>query len=281
MIKVNLKQILKQKNITLTELSLGTGISLRGLSAFQNQKTDGVQYNTIDAICSFLEIEVSDLLKKFDDIYAITCEIKVIDLPFKLNIEEEQIYDIEGSIVIFNEIDRYTFNFSLDIQNRIKSDFNTATIMINSLNKPNKLPKKINDFIDLNNLEDYGSPFYKITSYLIAQEIMQYKNFPNISVWDDLWVKWSNDIIPRYEILNLITDETMYGSTSEKLIFPKKEYRINTVPKNPKEKITNTENFVDFKVQYAPNFDSLVNIRNIAEIKINKDFIREVYIDIK
>ena len=45
-----LKSILKERNITLTELSKSTGISLKALSAFQNQKTDGVQYNTLDKI---------------------------------------------------------------------------------------------------------------------------------------------------------------------------------------------------------------------------------------
>lgn len=62
-----LKSILKERNITLTELSKSTGISLKALSAFQNQKTDGVQYNTLDKIAKVLNIEVGKIIRRVDN----------------------------------------------------------------------------------------------------------------------------------------------------------------------------------------------------------------------
>ncbi|WP_369128005.1 helix-turn-helix domain-containing protein, partial [Ligilactobacillus salivarius] len=46
MIKFNLKQILKNKNLTLAELSELTGISTNSLGALANGKSNGIQFPT-------------------------------------------------------------------------------------------------------------------------------------------------------------------------------------------------------------------------------------------
>ena len=262
MIKVNLKRILKDRGITLSELSEGTGISLRGLSAFQNQKTDGVKYNTIEAICSYLDIEISDLLKKYENIYNVTCSIDIEEFDLNTNVSAGYKENSNGKLIISNEIEEYIFNFDFSISFEYKnSDFIYVSIYIYKLYVPKSLPKNISDFIDINYYFEEESAFYKIFTHLISQECMFLKNFPNISVWDDLWVKFGYEVIPPFLTIDVNADETMFSNTSEKLVFPKNEYRINTIPANPKEKITDELDFVKFNIDYIPNFNSLITLK--------------------
>ncbi|HHC9127273.1 helix-turn-helix domain-containing protein [Macrococcoides caseolyticum] len=279
MIKVNLKKILKDRGITLSELSEGTGISLRGLSAFQNQKTDGVKYNTIEAICRYLDIEVSDLLKKYENIYNITCSIDLEDFDLPTNVPSGKKEYLNGKLIISNEIEEYIFNFDFSIAFEYKNgDYINVSLYIYKLQVPKALPKNISDFIDINNHFEEESAFYKIFAHLISQECMLLKNFPTISVWEDLWVKFSNDVIPPFRIIDVIADETMFSNTSEKLVFPKKEYRINTIPANPKEKITDEFGFVKFNIDYIPNFNSLISLKELNNIIILDNFKRDLFI---
>ncbi|ARQ03561.1 MULTISPECIES: helix-turn-helix domain-containing protein [Staphylococcaceae] len=281
MLKVNLKKILKERGITLSEVSEGTGISLRGLSAFQNQKTDGVKYNTIDAICDYLNIEVSDLIKRYDNIYNLSCNIDIRDFDTKTNVKYGEKDNINGKLTISNEIEMYVLKFSFKISFEYSnSDFIDLAIYLYDLEKPKNLPKHLEDFINLKNINENGSAFYTIFSHLISQECLLLNDFPNVTVWDNLRVKYGNSIIPPFMQLDIIADETMYGSTSEKLIFPKKEYIINTVPANPKEKITDSFGYANLNIKFVPNFNSLITFDEISHIDIKNDLKRDIFIQL-
>lgn len=63
MIKIKLKELLKERNMTLNELSQITGISAKTLSLFQNQKTESVHYKTLEKICITLNIKIQDIIE--------------------------------------------------------------------------------------------------------------------------------------------------------------------------------------------------------------------------
>ncbi|MBC9875540.1 helix-turn-helix domain-containing protein [Macrococcoides bohemicum] len=63
MIRIKLKEVLSERDMTLNDLSDITGISPKTLSLFQNQKTESVHYKTIDKICTKLNINVQDIIE--------------------------------------------------------------------------------------------------------------------------------------------------------------------------------------------------------------------------
>lgn len=62
MLKINLKNILKNRGMTLTDLSKNTGITMKTLSALQNKQVESIQFKTIEQITRVLNIEINDLL---------------------------------------------------------------------------------------------------------------------------------------------------------------------------------------------------------------------------
>ncbi|WP_210126479.1 MULTISPECIES: helix-turn-helix transcriptional regulator [unclassified Staphylococcus] len=64
MIKFNLKKVMKQKNLNISQLNEMTGISRNSLSLLINGKSQGVQFETIEKITRALNIEVEELFEK-------------------------------------------------------------------------------------------------------------------------------------------------------------------------------------------------------------------------
>ncbi|MFH1878037.1 MAG: cupin domain-containing protein [Candidatus Omnitrophota bacterium] len=77
-----IKKVRKQKNITLEELSVKSGVALATLSRIENDKMTG----TIDshtAICKALDISITELYKELED------SAKIIDsVPLKDRVEQ-------------------------------------------------------------------------------------------------------------------------------------------------------------------------------------------------
>lgn len=57
----NLASILQEKKKTITEVSKETNISRTTLTALSSNKSSGIQFETIDVLCSFLDIKPGDL----------------------------------------------------------------------------------------------------------------------------------------------------------------------------------------------------------------------------
>lgn len=80
MIKFNLKKVMKQKNLNISQLNEMTGISRNSLSLLINGKSQGVQFETIEKITRALNIEIDALFEKsfnelkivFENLYNIT-----------------------------------------------------------------------------------------------------------------------------------------------------------------------------------------------------------------
>ncbi|PTE33829.1 transcriptional regulator [Mammaliicoccus fleurettii] len=78
MIKFNLKKIMKDKKVTLKELSSKTGLSINTLSLLSTGKSKGIQFETLEKIVSTLNCKIEELLI-LDDGYN-TLEILDVEL---------------------------------------------------------------------------------------------------------------------------------------------------------------------------------------------------------
>ena len=63
LIEVNLKDILKEKRYTITEVAEATGITANTISLICNKKNNGISYKVLDKLCDFLQCEPGDILK--------------------------------------------------------------------------------------------------------------------------------------------------------------------------------------------------------------------------
>ncbi|MCM3382131.1 helix-turn-helix domain-containing protein [Shouchella rhizosphaerae] len=95
MIQVNLKNLLKTRKMSLTDLSKATGISLNALSTFASGNNKAVQFGTLEKIVEALGI-------KFDDLFQVVNHVaKLHFVP--LNILPDQ-NSSEGMKVQYNLI---------------------------------------------------------------------------------------------------------------------------------------------------------------------------------
>ena len=63
-IKVNLAQILEDREMTLTQLSKEIGIALPNLSILKMRHAKAMRFTTLEAICETLECEPGDILQR-------------------------------------------------------------------------------------------------------------------------------------------------------------------------------------------------------------------------
>ncbi|AZS14565.1 helix-turn-helix domain-containing protein [Paenibacillus lutimineralis] len=66
MIKCNLAVLLAERGMNISELSERTGLSRNTLSALQNNTGKGIQFDTMDSICKFLDITHCELFTYAD-----------------------------------------------------------------------------------------------------------------------------------------------------------------------------------------------------------------------
>lgn len=62
MIFCNLKVLLAQRNISISKMSADTNISRTTLTALCSNKSGGIQFETLDTICSYLKILPDELI---------------------------------------------------------------------------------------------------------------------------------------------------------------------------------------------------------------------------
>lgn len=266
-----LKSILKERNITLTELSKSTGISLKVLSAFQNQKTDGVQYNTLDKIAKVLNIEVGKIIRRVDNTLK-------LDLSINGNYEldEKNQCNIDALLTTTDVNDNtYQASLNFDIQLKTLSNRKQLLVHINNLDCT-KLPIELNNYI--NNELNYNSTkhgFYYLVSHLIIQELFQLESFSGFNIYDDVKISWRK-LLPRYLINDINADAITYEN--ERIHFIEQEYDINLVPLNPDTILE--EHNPNLNIPYTANMEDLAYLSIIYKIDIEENYKRTIYISL-
>lgn len=61
MLTIKLKEILKERNMTMTELHKETGISKKHLSQMANHKTGGITFSTLEKIATALDMDYAEM----------------------------------------------------------------------------------------------------------------------------------------------------------------------------------------------------------------------------
>ena len=67
MVQTKLHEILGQRRMKLAELQRLSGVSYGTLHSLYHNKTNGIEYSTLDGICGALDIQPGDLLKYSPD----------------------------------------------------------------------------------------------------------------------------------------------------------------------------------------------------------------------
>ena len=62
MIKIKLDEVLKDKNVSLTELSEAVDITIANLSILKTGKAKAIRFSTLEAICNYLECQPGDIM---------------------------------------------------------------------------------------------------------------------------------------------------------------------------------------------------------------------------
>ncbi len=62
-IRVRIDQMLRQRSMTLTELSQRTGISIVNLSVLKNDRARAIRFTTLESLCDAFECTPGDLLE--------------------------------------------------------------------------------------------------------------------------------------------------------------------------------------------------------------------------
>lgn len=72
MIKVHLSRIMGERRLKISDLERitkeqGNGLHRNGIAKLYNEKTDGVKFETLNAICKALNCSVADILEYIPD----------------------------------------------------------------------------------------------------------------------------------------------------------------------------------------------------------------------
>lgn len=102
MIKCNLAEIMLRKGVKIKDVAKSTGISRTTLTALSYNHSKGVQFDTFDKICSFLDIEPGELFSHFDFDYEVIEALEsqnqfVFFLTLKFHLKDES---FEGKVVV-------------------------------------------------------------------------------------------------------------------------------------------------------------------------------------
>lgn len=62
MIKIKLDEVLKERNISLTELSNAVDVTIANLSILKTGKAKAVRFSTLEAICDYLDCQPGDII---------------------------------------------------------------------------------------------------------------------------------------------------------------------------------------------------------------------------
>lgn len=111
MLRVNLNMLLAERNLTASRLSKDTGISKTTLTALVNNTGKGIQYETIDTICNYLNVTPNDFFDYVPLDYVFDYETQHIDL----------LGDLEAKMMnneLYLEDVKHEFIFYIDIKSK-------------------------------------------------------------------------------------------------------------------------------------------------------------------
>lgn len=147
MILCNLPVLLAERKLKVVDVWRATGISRTTLHGLYNNTHTGIQFDTLDKLCSFLNVEPSNILtycdvslsfstihRDYPDIYTSKIILKRTNKSFQFTIEclatidkSEEVPQIDASIVVSEKFDSFLDElptlFSEEIKSKITDEF--------------------------------------------------------------------------------------------------------------------------------------------------------------
>lgn len=123
MIKSNLGKILEEKKLSINKVSIDTGISRQTLTALANNESKGIQFNTLEILLAYLNVELTDIL--VDTLNDVLIQIKHVtkdNYTLKIEVENKDsiIPLIEMTIIENNVITLLFLQYSLSMDKEDK-----------------------------------------------------------------------------------------------------------------------------------------------------------------
>lgn len=147
MITVNLKRYVDASKISINRLSKITGISRPALTNMYNGKSKGIQFDTLEALCTFFNIGISELISRTIP----TEKFQFIELSGeKLNTDENRIVGIQYERTFNNKTDLEVAIFIVSF-NKIESEKLTEGL---NTSKNNLLKKNLSFSLEWVNKQD-------------------------------------------------------------------------------------------------------------------------------
>ena len=87
MVRCNLSILLAERNLKITQVAKDTGISRTTLTYLANNYSKGIQYDTLNTLCNYLNVTPNDLISYFPiDIYISNVQRNREDLEIEMEI---------------------------------------------------------------------------------------------------------------------------------------------------------------------------------------------------
>ncbi|HBC8012198.1 TPA: helix-turn-helix domain-containing protein [Staphylococcus aureus] len=260
MIRVNLKRILKERKITLKELSNEIGISTNALSSFQNQKTESVYYPTIEAITSYLNIEVGDLIEKIDEYYEL-----VVDISHS-QIEEKKFnkayFHLNGVNHDYRSTIEFYFSYSFKSLHSLEIEIDIE------FDKWSLLPEKLHKIIWRHDMTNKSEGIFWVLSNLLIQELVLKKKFAHLNITSEILVNLKKVPLPLFKKEKVPKEISKNDNRIHEFIFRETCKNIFLVPYNGQ---------IDFEpnnppkgIKYIPYFEQISVLEFIAKLEKNE-----------
>lgn len=180
MIKSNLKVLLAQNNIKLSKVSVDTGISRTTLTALSEGHSKGVQFDTLNTLCNYFNINPSSFFSYFPldiDLVITNIDLRVSDYESDyVSNSRDYIYNaIMDSVEVYAIVKKYNkqeYNIELTGNGIISGvgEFIEINLELDSNDK--NYDKFKSEFSLLSpDLEKY---FYKITEESLFSQLSKY-----------------------------------------------------------------------------------------------------------
>lgn len=207
MIKIKLKELLKEHKISISEFSENTGLARSTITPLVNKPEDvkGLKVETINLICDYFGIPISDLLEyeASDKKYLLT---KTIIYENNENLLYFVLEKNLGNSPRFVLLAIYIENIVFDEDT--PDGFIKVTVSVVDENDKNSLPTNIEDFIENNKflpktvfLSDLKRQTHEIKiamSKLIAGNLLKMEPLKNRLVLNQMWIFWND--LPIFDV---------------------------------------------------------------------------------
>lgn len=262
MVEIRLKEILKERNMSLLELSEMTNISSTTLSQFQNKKTESVHYNTLSKIASALNVPIGDIIINKKNPYKVLVvldkdQTKKLSIDFKVQVyENNHEYHSDGLL-----------SYCLT---ELNNGSKLLLVNIDSMNL-NDLPKSMKITEEhVNNIENTFL-FFNALSYLIVHNILFINEFMNLEEQDQIIVSFSK-ILKMLKISDKDKNKDAY-------LLNCGNFNVNLIERSEQDLNNLRANYSNSTPKSIADFSYLTTL-NIVETMYNDANFEEVLITI-